>query len=133
MDYRAYRRRNDQTVEHLTKAGFHGTNEESLAGGYYGVDVPLESGYHVHLAQDSDQQGEWAAGVSHEGENYKTFGEMIDETGKHHDGQPMYDMDVGIAHPREMPDKVGELLRGPAMKRMQAYNRNLNSRQFDGA
>lgn len=104
MDYRAYRRRNAESVRELQKAGHH-ASETSLAGGYYDVNVPLEKGYHLSLAQDSDGQGSWAASVYH-----RDSGVSIDPHGKEYDAHPYYDLDLGHAHPKDTPQLVSRAL-----------------------
>lgn len=100
MTYEAYRRRNSHAVRELQSKGVRASSE-SLAGGFYDVNVPVEGGYHISLAQDLDGDGRWSAGVYH-----RSDGEHLDPQGKPYSAQPYYDLELGHAHPKDVPDLV---------------------------
>lgn len=129
MDYRAYTRRNAETVSALQRVG-HRASVESLAGGFYGVSVPLEGGYHVHLAQDLDGNGEWFAGVSHRSEPDVTI--RPDGTSS---GNTEHDYELGLRHPKDAPAMVKEAAQHFAprvMKHAQTQRQNRNLGQQFG-
>lgn len=77
----------------LSKSG-HSAHHDDLAGGYEGVRLKLEGGYHVHIAQDMDATGHpWYAGVSH-GPHFESL--------EHPDDQYPYNVDLGFVHPRNL-------------------------------
>jgi hypothetical protein len=118
----AYYRRNSQAVEHLTNAGFHGTQTEGLGGGYEGVGVPLEGGYRLSIAQDVDGDMSWNARV--EDHNHDPL------TGIDH-GQN-HDIELGQVHPKNLPDAVQGALRGPVLSHIREHmaSQTVNRRQF---
>jgi hypothetical protein len=113
VSYDAYMRRNHQATAALRNSGMQ-ADTESLAGGYYGVHVPLEGGYHLSVAQDLDGDKAWSARVEHGSDREPVTGIDSGNPGGH-------DVEMGHFHPRDMPTKVHQALQGPVMQKIKAH------------
>lgn len=123
--YKAYLRNTSSAAVHLRRAGFAGATNNSWAGGYRGVDIPLETSHQVALA--APLPGEWRHWTAR-------ITEHPDHPHYEQEGLPGSEDHEFDAHPRDVAKHVQDFLRQPktmqAMSESMKRNRNLGV-QFD--
>lgn len=129
----AYYRNTARGARELQKAGHRGAVDESWAGGFRGIAVPLESGHRVEIAAPSPGEWEhWSARVVRHPDDpgYEQDGLHLGEPKGNRvtsSGQPRADVPwlkptddthnaSFSAHPRDLPAKVHEFLGHPQVR-----------------